>query len=755
MAGIAGRVPREIKQGRLQIPVIGASEIPRIQYSSGAAQALQAFSRDMFSLANGFQDQLDQTVEAEGEVQGALAGATGDFEPQSYGTIRGRAFNKAAIETFVTTVETRSIFKVQELQAKFGADPARLQAELENYRAGVAGEVGKIYPPAAAAFSQRLALRSAPAVEAARDARYKLTREAADAALIENEVALKAEISTLAGDLFSENPARSEAATQAVGALQQEFLQIYEAVDPTTGRPLYNAEEKAKAKVGFYEDVMENAAIGWFDQQPDKAGAYVRFTEGDFTINLQSAPTVKLPEAVGSIIDAAAARHGVPADALRTVAWIESKGDPAADNPKSTAGGLFQFINSTAKRYGLKNKYDAYESSDAGARLMADNMNALRGILGREPNTGELYLAHQQGLGGAQSLLSNPGELAVNVVGYDEVRLNGGSPGMTAGEFAGLWTKKANKINRTGEKQSIDVRKALPAAAMDRIETEMRARISFGNTMVDRAVAAEEKEVKRGQEAIEFEMYNRIWAHGNDPETGQPREPLNREQIENAVRKGFVAPEAGKGMIKALTVDKPERSDPAFYGDVLRRLYAGENVYSYILDNADKLSGKDASELLGKNQTMNVAGEGSMTKEQTFYEGQLKDLLTPDSAMAQYDEGKENRKFLALQEFRDRIAEGEPARDVVADVSARATLDFGVLDQSKLGAMVRPRFSVKVEGQNRIDVAASGRALVKAFRSNQIEADEFERQKIALKRWEAVQLSLEAAERAAAATKGK
>jgi hypothetical protein len=66
--------------------------------------------------------------------------------------------------------------------------------------------------------------------------------------------------------------------------------------------------------------------------------------------------------------------------------------------------------------------------------------------------------------------------------------------------------------------------------------------------------------------------------------------------------------------------------------------------------------------------------------------------------------------------------------------------------------MVRPRFSVKVEGQNRIDIRASGRALVNAFRSNQIDADEFERQKLALKRWEDTQRALEAAE---AATKGK
>jgi hypothetical protein len=599
MAGIAGRVPREIKQGRLQIPVIGAGEIPRIQFSSGAARALEAFSRDMFSLANGFQDQLDETAKAEAASEGAIAGATGDIELQSYGTIRGRAYNTAAIETFVTTVETQSIFKVQELQAKFGADPARLQAELESYGAGVSGEVGKVYPPAAASFRQRLALRSAPAIEAARDARYKLTREAADAALVQNEVALKAEISSLSGDLFSENPARSQAAAQAVGSLQREYLQIFEAVDPTTGKPLYNAEEKAKAKVGFYEDVMENAAMGWFDQQPDKAGAYVRFTEGDFTINLQS-PGADPGRVIEVQDDRAAIRKQPIAKDVRDKIAVAAAATGENIQFKVTSGGQNP-LGIGGPRTG-STRHDAGHAGDGV--LVVDGKEILPG------EDKALYARFFENAAAAG--LTGLGHYAwgVHVGGGSEAAWGPNTKGNTLDPTFGAAIARGRsgpKLDVAPTKSTVDIRKALPTEAMNRIETEMRARISFGNTMVDRAVAAEEKEVKRGQEAIEFEMYNRIWAHGNDPETGQPREPLNREQIENAVRKGFIAPEAGKGMIKALTVDKPERSDPAFYGDVLRRLYAGENVYSYILDNADKLSGKDASELLGKNQTSGSA----------------------------------------------------------------------------------------------------------------------------------------------------
>lgn len=156
---------------------------------------------------------------------------------------------------------------------------------------------------------------------------------------------------------------------------------------------------------------------------------------------------MNLSSSVGGIIDSAAAKYGVPAEALRTVAWLESRGNPNAQNPNSSAGGLFQFIDSTAAQYGVGNKMDAGESADGAARLMADNAAGLRKTLGREPTTGELYLAHQQGLGGAQALLRNPNALATDVVGVDAVRLNGGAPGMTAGQFANLWISKAEGAN--------------------------------------------------------------------------------------------------------------------------------------------------------------------------------------------------------------------------------------------------------------------------------------------------------------------
>jgi len=156
---------------------------------------------------------------------------------------------------------------------------------------------------------------------------------------------------------------------------------------------------------------------------------------------------------LAQIIAQAAQRYGQDPNTLARIAQIESSMNPGARNPRSSAAGLFQFIDSTAKNYGLTNKLDPVAASDAAARLTRDNAAFLGERLGRQPTPAELYLAHQQGAGGAAKILANPQADAASVVGPQAVALNGGRPGMTAGDFAGLWTGK------------FDGTKVMPAAA--------------------------------------------------------------------------------------------------------------------------------------------------------------------------------------------------------------------------------------------------------------------------------------------------
>lgn len=71
------------------------------------------------------------------------------------------------------------------------------------------------------------------------------------------------------------------------------------------------------------------------------------------------------------------------------VAQMESSYDPKAKNPNSTAKGLFQFINDTARRVGLKDPMDPEQSLEAFDKLTKENKDALKT---NDPT--KLYAAH-------------------------------------------------------------------------------------------------------------------------------------------------------------------------------------------------------------------------------------------------------------------------------------------------------------------------------------------------------------------------
>ncbi|GAA5105511.1 transglycosylase SLT domain-containing protein [Bartonella jaculi] len=134
-------------------------------------------------------------------------------------------------------------------------------------------------------------------------------------------------------------------------------------------------------------------------------------------------------------ISQAAQKYGLPESFLERVAMIESNGNPNAKNSKSSAGGLYQFLDSTAKQYQLNDKFDPFQATDAMARLTKDNTRYLATALGREPSEAELYLAHQQGPAGAVKLIKNPKMPASQLLGRQAVVLNGGNLEATAGDF--------------------------------------------------------------------------------------------------------------------------------------------------------------------------------------------------------------------------------------------------------------------------------------------------------------------------------
>lgn len=134
-------------------------------------------------------------------------------------------------------------------------------------------------------------------------------------------------------------------------------------------------------------------------------------------------------------------KYALPQGYLNRTYGIESNyGQNTGSNPN--VQGPFQFTTGTAKQYGLTDPNDLTQSADAAARLAADNTARLRSVLGRDPTGAELYLAHQQGAGGAVGLLANPDAPAGAVTNPAFIRANGGDPSASAADFINKWASK-------------------------------------------------------------------------------------------------------------------------------------------------------------------------------------------------------------------------------------------------------------------------------------------------------------------------
>lgn len=405
----------------------------------------------------------------------------------------------------------------------------------------------------------------------------------------------------------------------------------------------------------------------------------------------------------GTISDAAA-RYGVDPNALLVVAQLESGGNPNAKNPNSSAGGLFQFIDSTARAYGLTNKFDPAAAADAGARLMRDNAIALRNALGREPTTGELYLAHQQGSGGAIKLLSNPGARAVDVVGAEAVRLNGGNTSMTAGEFAGLWLKKAgDTVVPGGAMGYFDPSQADPRFAdmsysdANKIIVDARKQISAVET-ANSATARDEYALAIATDPMgvsqESILTDERLDNGDAAELINKLKAATKEQLD---RQGAVVWADGETPANPFDSDDKKRADLA-YDEMVKqagpeyRRQAGEYVAikkgvvpkSYVDEIRNGLNGGNPSDVANAAQlayrlTQNAPGavraaenSGDLVKAATAF-----DFYTNDMGMPPEEVGK---KLISMndpekQKEREAILQSDVVKKQIKGINSAFVAD--------------------------------------------------------------------------------
>jgi hypothetical protein len=136
--------------------------------STARAQGLQSLSNKLQSFASGQHAQADQEASIEGSRAGQAAGVgkTHGANMQGNDTIRGRAFNKAAIMAHAAQIQIEVRDNVAEFERTNQFDAAGFDAQVEGMKKGLLSEIDPLLQPHAEAEINDYVGRSRQTIQA-------------------------------------------------------------------------------------------------------------------------------------------------------------------------------------------------------------------------------------------------------------------------------------------------------------------------------------------------------------------------------------------------------------------------------------------------------------------------------------------------------------------------------------------------------------------------------------------------------------
>lgn len=237
--------------------------------------------------------------------------------------------------------------------------------------------------------------------------------------------------------MIGRNEAAQRAQQMQAGRLNMAAKQQQRFADSVAGMDI---PPEMRGLIGSLPPAQAAQLLGPLLQQRRSAEFWRQFEGGDAAPAASGGGTPRLGGAA-------------PAGFLDTLRAAENgTGDPGARNPRSTATGDFQFIDSTWRRFAAANP-DLFRGMDDAQVLAARADPALSrraaewyanengGVLrqaGLPVNNGTLALAHRFGGGGASAILRAAPETPIgDVVGPDVMRANPDLAGRSVGQVVG------------------------------------------------------------------------------------------------------------------------------------------------------------------------------------------------------------------------------------------------------------------------------------------------------------------------------
>ncbi len=327
------------------------------------------------------------------------------------------------------------------------------------------------------------------------------------------------------------------------GRTSQAFKDQFQQQDANTKQTLAEEQRKAGLQVqnnpDVYDqfvrqqtDLIDKSTLPTADKERLKAAAQ---NELAYTAELtraqrdpesvaKRAPPVFAPD-INAAIDTAAEANGLDPAVLRRFAQIESGGKPGA--MAGSYKGLFQLSNEEFAKHGGGNIWSAEDNANAAARKIKAEANEFKAKYGREPTATDLYMQHQQGVGGYAAHLEKPDEPAWqnmlstaegkdkgaawakaaiwgNIPNDVKAQFPGGVDTVTSSAFVNLWQRKIDGY-------------ASATAASGVLTPEQAASVQ---EVAQRQIIAQEEQraaqYEAGQAVLRDQLYIRL-REGNSP----------------------------------------------------------------------------------------------------------------------------------------------------------------------------------------------------------------------------------------------
>ncbi len=159
--------------------------------------------------------------------------------------------------------------------------------------------------------------------------------------------------------------------------LAKKYLNVEGAiVTNAKGQKVLKDELKAKLREEYQAIMRSKNAVDERNKAEEKSKKLLEATGNAMKVNAKVAAN-----AAKYNFAAIEAKNKLPSGLLSAIHMQESRGNPNAYNKSSGAAGGFQFLEGTAKQYGVKDRYNLAQSAEGAGKYMAYLLDLFKGDL--------------------------------------------------------------------------------------------------------------------------------------------------------------------------------------------------------------------------------------------------------------------------------------------------------------------------------------------------------------------------------------